>query len=222
MICPTRPDEMPLTVPLFPLEGALLLPTGDLPLNIFEPRYVAMTHAALAGDRLIAMIQPCPCAHKSPEEVRPFYSVGCIGRISNFEEMENGHFLINLRGVARFTLLSHVLHADGYRLADINFSAFAIDFKELETLPSCLSRETMITKLKPFLEQEDLAIDWHLAEKLSDARLYTILTMVCPFSAAEKQALLEAVTFEERCRLLHSLLDMACAEKKQNPTERMC
>lgn len=208
-----------MNVPLFPLAGALLLPNGDLPLNIFEPRYIAMTKAAMAGDRLIGMIQPCACPDKMPSNTRPYYQVGCVGRITAFEETKDGRFLITLHGLARFHLQSYSQHEDGYIIGAADTTRFADDFSEPKPLPECLARPCLIEKLQPYLAKEGLYLDWSMADHVPDSRFYTLLAMVCPFEAAEKQALLEAECFEERCRLLISLLAISCA---QPATERQC
>lgn len=216
------PSSGKMTIPIFPLEGVLLLPDGDLPLNIFEPRYLAMVKTAMAGDRLIGMIQPTKCVDKMPEALRPFYRVGCIGRISIFEETKDGRYLINLRGVTRFELLSHDLHQDGYRLAEVDCASYHNDFLEPEPLPECLTRHCFIEKLQTYLSKEGLYLDWSVANDVPDARFFNLIAMVCPFSPAEKQALLESQTFEDRCRLLKSLLDISCAEATQQLQERPC
>lgn len=217
------PEDMPVTLPIFPLEGAVLLPGGDLPLNIFEPRYVEMIKAALAGDRLIGMIQPCNCPDKVGAAVRPFYMTGCAGRISSFEETKDGRFLINLHGLARFTLVSHRLLEKGYREAQVDFKQYANDFREPAPLPDCLTRPTLVDKLQDYLSREGLSVDWDAAQHIPDHRFYTLLAMICPFTAAEKQALLEAESFEDRCQMMKCLMDIACAEEEGRPcTERPC
>lgn len=182
-------------------------------MNVFEPRYLAMVRAALGGDRVIGMIQPCPCPDKAVPGAAPFYAVGCMGRISAFEETDDGRFLINLRGVSRFRILDHALMPDGYRMARVDFSDYATDVTPSPELPSCLARSCLMEKIKTYLEQEGLYLDWDAAAHVPDNRLYTLLAMVCPFSPAEKQAMLEAGNFEERCQLMKTMLEMACAEK---------
>jgi Lon protease-like protein len=215
---------MPVTIPIFPLEGAVLLPGGDLPLNIFEPRYVAMTKAALAGDRLIGMIQPCQSPEKIAEEnIKPFYTVGCAGRISSFEETPDGRFLINLHGLIRFNLISHRLMEQGYRQADVDFNSYQSDFRECDKLPDELKRPQLIEKIQVYLGREGLSLDWDAASHIPDQRFYTLLAMICPFTPVEKQALLEAPTFKERCKMLKFLMDIACAEEEDRPSvERPC
>lgn len=212
-----------LNLPIFPLGGVLLLPGGDLPLNIFEPRYVAMTKAALAGDRLIGMIQPCSCPDKVSQGARPFYNVGCAGRISSFEETSDGRFLINLHGVARFEILSHRLCEQGYREAEVSFQHYANDFQDPEPLPEEMTRPGMVEKMRDYLGKEGLSIDWDLADQIPDHRFYTLLAMICPFTSVEKQALLEAETFKDRCKMMKCLMAIACAEKEdRNPMDHPC
>jgi Lon protease-like protein len=217
-------QKMPVTIPIFPLEGVLLLPGGDLPLNIFEARYIEMTKAAMAGDRLIGMIQPCQTPEKLENDAsKPFYKVGCVGRISSFEETSDGRFLINLRGMIRFNLLSHRLTDEGYRLAEVDFPSFAHDFKECDKLPEELKRPQLLEKMKDYLERQGLSIDWHAASHIPDQRFYTLLAMICPFTPPEKQALLEADNFKERCKMLKCLMDIACADDENKPcAERPC
>jgi len=215
-------DQMPELLKLFPLEGAVLLPGGDLPLNIFEPRYLAMVRAAMKSDQMIGMIQPCPCQDKMPSAVRPFYSVGCAGKISSIEETPDGRFVINLIGIARFEILSHALNENGYREAQVDFRKYAHDFKEPKPLPECMTRSCLIEKFQQYLARHDMMVDWDQAAQIPDHRFYTLLAMICPFSAAEKQALLEAEDFEARCRLMKCMMDIACAEETLPPAEHLC
>lgn len=172
--------SLPAELPIFPLEGVLLLPGGDLPLNIFEPRYLEMTKAALAGDRMIGMIQPCPCPHKMEEGARPFYTVGCVGRISEMEETSDGRLLINLHGVSRFHLVSHRLHDKGYRIGMVDFAAYEKDLSRPAPLPRMFDAQLLIDHLKEYLRKEELYLDWDLADQVPDHRFYTLLAMVLP------------------------------------------
>lgn len=210
------------TLPIFPLEGVILLPGGELPLNIFEERYIAMVKDAMASDRLIGMIQPCPCPHKMHEGARPYYQVGCFGRISYFEEISQGRFLINLTGISRFRILSHTLTEAGYRKALVDVSEFSHDLSDPAPLPECMTREALVKKIQEYMVREGLSIDWDLADHIPDHRFYTLLAMICPFSAAEKQALLEAGNFEERCKTMKCMMDIACAEESSGQQEHPC
>lgn len=215
-------DDVTVTIPIFPLEGVLLLPGGDLPLNIFEPRYLAMVRDAMGADRLIGVIQPCACQEKMPEGARPFYEIGCMGRISTFEETKDGRYLINLHGLMRFRVQEHRLHEKGYRVAVVHVRDYIRDFEKPQPLPDCLTRPDLVEKLRPYMQREGLSLDWDLASRVADERFYTLLAMVCPFAPVEKQALLEAATFEDRCRLLKCLLDLSCAEDMTNCPEQPC
>lgn len=215
-------DQMPQSVPLFPLEGALLLPGGDLPLNIFEPRYLAMVRAAMQADQMIGMIQPCPCPEKMAPETRPFYRTGCVGKIASIEETADGRFLIHLHGVSRFELLGHALTDQGYRTGVIDVKKYAQDFHEPAPLPECMTRSCLIEKFQQYLSRHDMQVDWDLASHIPDHRFYTLLAMICPFSPAEKQALLEAADFEERCRVLKCLMDIGCADETLSPPDQLC
>ena len=215
-------NQMPGTIPLFPLEGVLLLPGGDLPLVIFEPRYLAMVRMVMQSHEMIGMIQPCQCPEKISIGARPFYQVGCAGKISSIEETGDGRFLINLCGVARFTLLNHSLTDQGYRLAEVSYQDYAGDFLDPQPLPAGMSRACLTRKLNDYLMRHDMHVDWDQAAHIPDHRFYTLLAMICPFSSVEKQALLEAPDFEQRCQIMKSLMAMACAEETLSGSEHLC
>lgn len=220
------PDNAAAALPIFPLPDVILLPGGDLPLNIFEPRYIAMVRDALAGNRMIGMIQPCPRVTGEGGTVccaaKPFYNVGCAGRISSFEELKDGRFLITLHGVSRFELETHTLTSAGYYQAKVDFKKYADDLREPNALPECMTRHCLIEKFQEYLERQELHVDWDLADAIPDHRFYTLLAMICPFTAAEKQALLEANTFEERCRMMKCMMEIACAEDNIPTQEFPC
>lgn len=197
-------DELPATLPIFPLAGALLLPGGRLPLNIFEPRYLQMTRDALAGDRLIGMIQPT--APEEPGKRQPLFGMGCAGRIVSFAETEDGRYLITLAGMARFRIRTEIATAGGYRRVEADFSPFAADMAdETETE---MDRARLVRALRGFFQQQGIAADWDSIDKTSDRLLVVSLAMVCPFQPEEKQALLEAADGTERARVLTALLEM--------------
>lgn len=221
MTAETIPHSMLAKLPIFPLPEVILLPGGDLPLNIFEPRYIAMVRQALAGDRLIGMIQPC-ARHKAEQCTDSlFYKIGCAGRISSFEETKDGRYLINLHGISRFELHSYQLQDDGFYQAEVDFQKFADDLKDPDPLPECMTRHCLVQKFQEYLERQDLHVDWDMADAIPDHRFYTLLAMICPFSAAEKQALLEASNFEERCRMMKCLMEIACAETPSAPKQEL-
>ncbi|HXV24136.1 MAG TPA: LON peptidase substrate-binding domain-containing protein [Alphaproteobacteria bacterium] len=200
----SRFEDLPQTLAIFPLSGVLLLPRGKLPLNIFEPRYLAMTEDALKGDRLIGMVQPVEEGAAGDEP--PVFPIGCVGRITQFAETEDGRFLITLTGLCRFRIERELPLFCGYRRVAPDFSAFQSDF---EPESARLDRARLLTALRVYLKLQQLSADWESIESAPDERLVTSLAMICPFSCREKQALLESTCLEERARILTTLLEMA-------------
>jgi hypothetical protein len=197
---------LPRTLPVFPLPGALLLPRGTLPLNIFEPRYVAMFDAALAGDRLIGMIQPCEDAPDVGAAAT--YDVGCAGRITQFQETDDGRYVLTLTGIARFKVVRELPQSDsGYRLVEPDFEEFAEDLGAVEGTGH-IDREELIHHLREFFSHRGIDANWDAIEQADDDSLVTALAMVCPFEPSEKQALLEARDFAARAETLLALLQM--------------
>jgi Lon protease-like protein len=208
---PFHPDfeDLPSEFPVFPLSGALLLPRGKLPLNIFEPRYLAMSLDSLASGRMFGMIQPDP--HAPALEHGPgLYRVGCLGRLSSFSETEGGHLLITLTGLIRFVIDSELDMRRGYRRVRGDFGKFAAD---LETTPRAgvVEREKVLSALRGYFAQRNVDANWDAIRRMSDDSLVVTLAMACPFEAVEKQALLEAPSEAERAATLLALLQMGAA-----------
>jgi Lon protease-like protein len=204
-------DELPREIPIFPLPGALLLPRGHLPLNIFEPRYLAMTRDAIKGDRIIGMIQPDAMEDLRAPQVAT-YRIGCAGRIIQFAETPDGRYLITLAGLIRFDVGPELPLKDGYRRVQPNFAPYRGD---MEGTPSKIERERLLSKLKQFLERHDIGADWRAIEKAPDEQLVNALAMMCPFGPPEKQALLEAPDVAARCDTMIALLEMAVAASSE-------
>ena len=205
---------LPRTLPIFPLPGALLLPGGSLPLNIFEPRYVAMIDDALAGARLIGMIQPE--REEGDVGAASLYGVGCAGRIVQMTETDDGRYLVSLAGIARFRIGRELpLQDSGYRLVEPDFAGFAADLAERESAAP-VDREALFRHLRTFFARKAIEANWEAIEKADDASLVTALAMVCPFSSAEKQALLEAANTPRRAETLIALLQMGGAEDDED------
>ena len=196
---------LPAILPIFPLTGVLLLPRGRLPLNIFEPRYLAMTRDALAGERLIGMVQPSDPAASGSNP--PVYPTGCAGRITSFSETEDGRFLITLTGTCRFRIHEELPLLEGYRRVVPEWSEFIRDL-ETEVEPA-FDRERVIRGLKAYFQQHQISADWDAISSVPGERLVTSVAMVCPFEPSEKQALLEASDLNERARLLTAIVEMA-------------
>jgi len=197
---------MPRSLPVFPLSGALLLPRGHLPLNIFEPRYLAMVDSALAGQRLIGMIQPLEseAGAKGPA----LSAVGCAGRLTNFGETDDGRYLITLSGICRFRVESELDVITPYRQVRANYSDFAEDFSPAS---GEIPRERVIKALKRYVKRQQLKADWNSVTDAPGETLINALAMLCPFAPTEKQALLEARRFDERVDTLIALLEMSGA-----------
>lgn len=200
----TRPERLPSTLPLFPLSGVLLLPRSRLPLNVFEPRYLNMVDDALAGDRLIGMIQPEQ--RNGSNLTPPLFKVGCVGRIISFAE-EGNRYLIALSGICRFTIGEELPTTRGYRRIVPDWSRFRSDFDEDNA--ASIDRTRLTAGLKSFFKANGLSADWSSIEQAPDERLVNSLAMICPFPPAEKQALLEAETLAERVTILTGLVEMA-------------
>lgn len=205
-----NPDDLPAEIPVFPLEGALLLPRAQLPLNIFEPRYLAMTEDALAAGRMFGMVQPDPALPATPTGPA-LYHIGCLGRLSAFAETEDGRFLITLTGVIRFQVAEEIDMNRGYRRVRPDYSTFYPDLN-LTPRPLGLNRQVLITALRGYFHQHGLKADWEAIDKIADDKLVTTLALSCPFRSAEKQALLESPTDSDRAQTLLALLQIGAAE----------
>lgn len=204
---PMRSRSLPEQAPLFPLAGALLLPGGRLPLNIFEPRYLRMIDDALAGDRLIGMVQPRGGALIGNP---PLYAVGCAGRIISFTETDDGRYLVTLSGRRRFRIIEELKVDTPYRQAVIDWTAFAVD-GETDLSTELVDRARLVAAMHRYLDAEGLKTDWHLVDDAPTDALILSLAMGCPFAPNEKQALLEAETVADRAACLIALMEMSCA-----------
>jgi len=207
-------EALPRTLPVFPLTGALLLPGGRLPLNIFEPRYLAMIDDALATDRLVGMIQPQPGddGYKGAGTDAPvLYSIGCAGRLTGFAESDDGRYLITLTGVCRFRVEAEMPTTRGYRRCQVSWADFEADTQDPPDSIDGFERESFEERLQDYLRICGLRIEEGAIGETPDERLITSLAMVCPFEPSEKQALLEAKTLQDRARVMTTLVDLAIA-----------
>ena len=203
---------------LFPLAGALLLPRGELPLNIFEPRYLAMIDSAIASDRLIGMIQPLASARA--EEPR-LYEIGCAGRVTHFRETGDGRYIITLSGVTRFKILAEEEPSAPFRTARVAFDGFAHDL-EPGAGEDNVDRVRMTEMLRKFAQASKLDIDWASIDAAPTETLVNALAMMCPFGAREKQSLLEAIDLKTRAEVLIGLaqFDLAQGDRAQHVVDR--
>ena len=200
-------EPLPVAVPVFPLTGALLLPRGVLPLNIFEPRYLAMIRDAMeasgAANRIIGIIQP-----RADGEPPPLYEVGCLGRISEFRETDDGRFIIELTGVSRFRIQAELDRTTLYRQVMADYHGFGDDRGEPDPL-AATARAVLEEQLKTYLDQQGLSADWEAVKAADDESLVITLASVCPFDPVEKQALLEADGLPDRAATLTALMTFA-------------
>ncbi|TPG58046.1 peptidase S16 [Roseomonas nepalensis] len=196
---------LPAEIAVFPLTGALLLPGGRLPLNIFEPRYLALVEASLAQGRVFGMIQPDPAASPQPDGPG-LYKVGCLGRLTSFSETEDGRFLISLTGTIRFQVAAELPGRDGYRRVRADYSPFSTDLED--PAPAEMDRPELLSALRAYFRAKGIDANWEAIEQLEDESLITTLCMVCPFEPLEKQALLEAQDPAARAAMLVTMLRM--------------
>ncbi|MDQ0465335.1 Lon protease-like protein [Caulobacter ginsengisoli] len=202
-----KATDLPQVIPVFPLDGALLLPGGQLPLNIFEPRYLNMIDDAMASDRVIGMVQ----TREGGDRLRPHLApVGCLGKITAFAETGDGRYMITLTGVCRFTVGDELPVQTPYRQVRANYAPYDGDLRpqDGETLAD---RQPFLTALKHYLDHRGLEIDWESAQAAPPDALINSLAMALPFEAAEKQVLLEAASLTERRDVLITLLEFDAA-----------
>ncbi len=194
--------DLPKTIPVFPLPGALLLPRARLPLHIFEPRYLAMLDDALkTSHRLIGMVQPI-----GPD--KRLHSIGCAGRVTAFSETEDGRYMITLAGISRFRVKQEIDGFTPYRRCDVDWSGFDRDLGSAETDPE-LDRDALLDLLARFFDENALKTDWESLSEADDELLINSLSMLCPFEPEDRQALLEAPSLSTRRETLITLIEFA-------------
>jgi len=206
------PAELPEIIPVFPLAGALLLPRGQMPLNIFEPRYLAMVDDALRdGHRLIGMIQP-DAAHSRDPERPALFRVGCVGRITQLAESGDGRYILELTGISRFKVVEEIQALTAYRQCKVDYFPFVDDFTARKGEEE-VDRATLLTVLTDFLKANDLKVDWEGVESAPNEALVNALAMMSPYGVPEKQAMLEAPDLKTRAEILIAVTEMDLAKK---------
>ena len=200
------PSDLAAVIPIFPLLGALLLPRGQMPLNIFEPRYVAMIDHALASHRLIGMIQPDP-KHPGPEDKPNLFKVGCVGRITQFAESGDGRYLIQLTGIVRFRIVDELSGTAPFRQCHVDYAPFADDFVARRGEDE-VDRKAVLAALSNFLKANKLKADWDGIQNAPNEALVNALEMMSPYGAAEKQAMLEAPDLKTRAEILVAITEI--------------
>lgn len=208
-----RPEDLPTIIPLFPLSGVILLPRGQLPLNIFEPRYLNLFDDVMGADRLVGMIQSVGGRSDHPD----LAPVGCVGRVTTFAETGDGRYLVTLTGLCRFRGIEELPQSGPYRQARVDYSAFANDLRVGDGATALPDREDMMSHLARYLENRGLEVDWGAAREAPPEALINSLAAALPFEPSEKQALLEAVDLPERARILSVLMQIDAADIGEDP-----
>lgn len=205
------PADLAHVIPVFPLPGALLLPRGQMPLNIFEPRYLAMIDDALRdGHRLIGMIQP-DTAHPASPDKPHLFRVGCVGRITQLAETGDGRYLIQLTGVARFRVVHELDVSTLYRQCEVTYAPFVDDFIARKGEDE-VDRDRLLTALTAFLKANKLQADWEGIKNAPNEALVNALSMMSPYGSPEKQALLEAPDLKTRAEILVAVTEIELAK----------
>jgi Lon protease-like protein len=210
------PNEMPAALPIFPLAGALLLPRGELPLNVFEQRYLAMVDDAMKGERIVGMIQPDPEA-EAGTAVPALFSVGCAGRITQLAETGDGRYFVTLTGIARFRIVEEIAAVTPYRQCRADFSPFSVDFSP-RAGEDQVDRDGVLRTLRDFAETNHLQIDWNSIHDAPNEALVNALSMMSPCSPKEKQALLEARDLKGRADVLVAITEIELARGRSAST----
>lgn len=208
-----KSEDLPQTVPIFPLSAALLLPGGRMPLNIFEPRYLELVDDAIGGSRLIGMIQPSLDEAVRPDGEPELCAVGCLGRIISLAESGDGRYLIALQGVCRYRVAEEVAVRTPYRQCRI--MPFVADLDE-DGGGNDVDRPALLRAFRSYLEANDLDADWEGVSRADNGTLVNALSMMAPYGPAEKQALLEAADLRTRAETLIAITEMALARGRDD------
>jgi Lon protease-like protein len=210
-----RPADLTPRIPIFPLRGAILLPRATLPLNVFEPRYLEMLDDVMSGDRLIGIIQPAAGASTDDEESSLADSVGlrrvgCVGRVTNYQEVDHARLVITLTGITRYEILDEAVTDLPYRVASVSYDRFASDLNE-GLGEDQVDRSNLLRVLRSYLDANKLEADWAAIQRASSEFLINALCVMCPYGPEEKQALLEADDLKRRADVLVALAEMELA-----------
>lgn len=212
-------DDLPAVIPVFPLAGALLLPAGNMPLNIFEPRYLAMVEDALSSNRIVGMIQPRFDVESSENEVEQLCDVGCMGRLTAYQESGDGRLMVNLSGICRFRVMEEQESINGYRRARV--AGFGDDLKDSTDAAKAVDRDGLLQTFKQFLEANDMEADWDGVREADTETLVNTLSMMSPYGPAEKQALLEAPDLKTRSETLVAITEIMLARESGEATSTL-
>ncbi|CAN5179571.1 LON peptidase substrate-binding domain-containing protein [soil metagenome] len=211
----TGPDDCPAVIPVFPLGGALLLPRGQMPLNVFEPRYITMIDDAIRTHRVIGIIQPEPESGRQAA-MPPLLQVGCLGRITQFAETGDERYILTLTGISRFRIAEELPVTTPYRQCRVTFDDFILDFTARAGEDE-VDRNALLKALRAFAKASDLKIDWKGVNEAPNEALVNALSMMCPFGPREKQALLEASSLKQRAEGLVAITEIELARNGGDP-----
>lgn len=216
-----RPADLPPRIPVFPLRGAILLPRATLPLNVFEPRYLEMLDDVMSGSRIIGILQPEGSDDddaESPEgKASGLRRVGCAGRVTSYQELDDGRLVITLTGVMRFECVGEAESGTPYRIMSVSYDRFAADLTE-GLGEDMVDRQNLLRVLKSYLEANGLKTDWSAIQKASNEFLINALSVMCPYGPEEKQALLEAKDLKSRADVLVALAEIELASNGSSGT----
>lgn len=202
--------DLPQSAPVLPLNGALLLPHTSRPLNVFEPRYIAMIDAALGGERMVVLVQPRDAKEESPKGNVELLDIGCLGRIVHFEETSDDRYLIVLEGVCRVRLGAEETGDLSYRRFAIDATAFTADLDPTRG-EEAVDRDRLITAIRAYADFAGFEVDWEEVEQTSTADLVNLSAMLAPFGPAERQHLLESPTLKARAEALIAMAEVEMA-----------
>jgi len=217
------PNDLPQYLPVFPLQGCIILPRSTLPLNIFEPRYLQMVDDALAGERVIGIVQPHGKTEdeESPVDRRfPLRRTGCVGRITSFNETEDARILITLAGIARFDIVEEISTDKAYRMCEVSYDRFATDLIHGYG-QDAVDWDELLRVLKTYLAARQMSADWESIERSPAELLVNTLSVISPYGPEEKQALLEASSLKERSEVLIALAQMEMATTDDDPSSTL-
>ena len=207
--------KLPEEISIFPLSNFIIFPESTVPLNIFEPRYVQMIDDAMKSHRMIGMVQP----KKTGDLKKPnLYNVGCVGKITSFNETDDGRYLIVLNGISRFEILKEISTNKLYRVCKVNYDKFSFDFKENREKINFSNLETILKDLKSIFNKKGYAINWSELEKQDLYNTINTLSMASPISLEEKQTLLESLNVNDRKLKLEKILKTYLLDNFQNST----
>ncbi len=216
-----RPADLPPRIPVFPLRGAILLPRATLPLNVFEPRYLEMLDDVMSGDRLIGIVQPAISEaaedEESPSGPVGLRNVGCVGRVTSYQEVDHARRMITLTGVMRYDVLDEAVTDLPYRTMSVSYDRYATDLNE-GLGEEQVDRPNLLRVLRSYLDANKLEADWAAIQRASSEFLINALCVMCPYGPEEKQALLEAEDLKCRADVLVALAEMELASSGSSGT----